>query len=111
MPSRVVYSNKTRQNLAADVNIATQAPYQTIIDAYVSPISLAAQGQTGWILEIVNDSGGFILINSAILLQGAATDQLRINSGQTALLMYLNDEDVTERYRLIGGSVSGITLQ
>ena len=111
MPQKGLYSNKVRQNLAADVNIATQAPYQTIIDGYNNAISLAAQPKTGWLLEIVNNTGSFILIDSDIELEDAATDQLRINAGKKALLLYLLTEDITERYRLIGGDVDGLTLQ
>lgn len=107
---RIIYSRKVSQQLAADVDIATSTPYHTEITAYTSPISLAAQNQSGCVLEIWNNSGEFILINSDIELQGAATDQLRINSNQTALLMYLLSEDVTERYRVIG-NMTGLTLQ
>lgn len=108
---RVTYSRQARQSLGADVDITAPTPFQTIITGYNNPISLEAQTRDGWVLEIHNNSGSFILVDSDVELQGAATDQLRINNNQHAVLMYLNSEDVSERYRLIGGSVSGLTLQ
>ncbi len=108
---RITYSRKVRESLGADVNLSNPSPYQTIITAYVSPITMPAQPRSGTAIEIHNNAGEFILINSDIELQGAATDQLRINSGQHVVLLYLFQEDITQRYRLIGGSVSGLTLQ
>ncbi len=108
---RISYSRKVRESLAADVNLSSPSPYQTIITAYTSPITMPNQPKNGTIIRIDNDAGEFILINSDINLQGAATDQLRINSNQHAILMYLFQEDITERYRLIGGSVNGLILQ
>ncbi len=108
---RITYSRKARESIGADVNLSDPSPYQTIITAYTSPITFPAQPRSGTVIEIHNDAGEFILLNCDIELQGAATDQLRINSNQHAVLMYLLSEDITERYRLIGGSVSGLTLQ
>ena len=108
---RITYSRKVRESLAADVSLSNPPPYQTIITEYNNPITMPAQARSGTVIRIDNDAGEFILINSDIELQGAATDQLRINIGGHAILMYLFQEDITERYRLIGGSVSGITLQ
>lgn len=108
---RITYSRKVRESLGADVNISDQSPYQTIITAYTSPITMPAQMRSGTVIRIDNNAGEFILINSDINLQNAGTDQLRIDNGEHAVLMYLFQEDITERYRLIGGSVSGITLQ
>ncbi len=108
---RITYSRMVRESLGADVNLSSPSPYQTIITAYNNPITMPAQPRSGTVIEIHNDAGEFILIDSDISLQGAGTDQLRINSGQHAILMYLFSEDITERYRLISGSISGLTLQ
>ena len=111
---RVIYSRMVRQSLGADVNITAPTPYQTLITGYNDPISLAAQTRDGMVIEIVNSgTGSFILVDSDITLQGAATDQLRINNNMTAMLMYLaaQEDGTTERYRLIGGSDAGLTLQ
>ncbi len=108
---RVTYARKARESLGADVNLSNPSPYQTIITAYTSPITFPAQPRSGTVIEIHNNAGEFILLNCDIELQGAATDQLRINNGQHAVLMYLFQEDITQRYRLISGSVSGLTLQ
>ncbi len=108
---RITYSRMIRESLGADVNLSNPTPYQSIITAYNDPITIPSQARSGTVIEIHNDSGGFILLNSDITLQGASTDQLRINYNQHAVLMYLFSEDITQRYRLIGGSISGLTLQ
>lgn len=108
---RVTYSRMVRESIGADVNLSSPSPYQTIITGYNLAITMPAQPRSGTIIEIHNNAGEFVLIDSDINLQGAATDQLRIDSTQHVVLMYLFSEDITERYRLIGGSISGITLQ
>jgi len=109
--SRITYSRKERESLGADVDLSLPTPFQTIITGYNLPITLGVQNRSGTVIEIHNDSGSFILIDFTVNLQSSGSDQLRINNGQHAVLMYLLTEDITERYRLVGGSVSGLTLQ
>ena len=111
MPNKVTYSNKNRQNLGADVNIVSPTPFQTIIDAYNNPIDLEAQTISGWVLEIHNNSGGQIQIDFPIGLAGASNNELLMNNGTHGVFIYLNEEDISEKYRMIGGSISGLTLQ
>ena len=85
---RVTYSRMIRESLGADVNLSSPSPYQTIITGYNDPITIPAQSRSGTIIEIHNNSGEFILLDSDINLQGAATDQLRIDNTQHAFLRF-----------------------
>lgn len=87
--------------IGADTNI-TGPPYATHITAYNNPITLAPGNfDDGIWKKIYNDTGVEITINSTISVQGAATDTITLASRADAfvLLLYLNNSDVSERFR------------
>ena len=85
-----------------DINLGT---YVSRITAYVSPItlSLGTNPDHGKIKKIYNETGGNVVINSDINVQGGATDTITLSSGGWILLLYLLDPDITERFREIDG--------
>lgn len=101
---------KTRQeSIGADVDIDLTT-YVSRITGYNLAIDLAvgADVEHGKLKKIYNLSGGNIVINSLINLDGAGTDTLTISDNGFVLLIYLNDSDISERYREIDGT--GYTL-
>ena len=92
------------ESIGADVDM-TLATYVSRITAYASPINLNT-GTTpdhGKIKKIYNETGGNVVVNSSITVQGAATDTITLSTGGFVELVYLNDPDITERYREIDG--------
>ena len=92
------------ESIGADVDM-TLAAYVSRITAYASPINLNT-GTTpdhGKIKKIYNETGGNVVINSSITVQGAATDTITLSAAGFIELVYLNDPDITERYREIDG--------
>ena len=88
------------ESIGADVDM-TLATYVSRITAYSSPINLTT-GTTpdhGKLKKIYNETGGNVVINSSINVQGAATDTITLSAGGFIELIYLNDPDITERYR------------
>lgn len=92
------------ESIGADVDM-TLATYVSRITAYNLAIDLNV-GTTpdhGKIKKIYNETGGNVVINSSINVQGASTDTITLSSGGFIELVYLNDPDITERYREIDG--------
>jgi len=108
---RPIYNTKSRLFIGADTDIKTNTSFSTIIAAVNNPINLEAQKETGTVIEIRNAAGGNVTINSAINLDGAPNNQLVMADDTLALLMYINGNDVREKYRLISGNSVGLTLQ
>ena len=86
-------------------------PHYTYITGYNDPIALNAPARNGQVIIIFNEAGETITIDSDINVQGAATDQILLTSASWVELLYINSEDTTERFRDIGGSAVGVTLQ
>lgn len=95
-------------SVGADVNL-TLSSYVTRITGYASPISLGiGTADHGKIKKVYNNTGGDVVINSDISVQGAATDTITITTGGFIELVYLLDPDITERFREVDGT--GYTL-
>ncbi len=96
---------KSRMQLVgADVNI-NLATYVSRITGYNDPINLNS-GTTpdhGKLKKIYNETGGNIVINSSIPIQGASTNTITLSSNGWIELIYLNDPDISEKYREIDG--------
>ena len=110
MSVRVIYSVAARESIGADVGINTNS-YCSFITGYNLPVTLSAGTRDGMMKKICNTSGVQVQVNSDIALDGAPLNQILINNDSYIIMMYINSEDTTERYRLIDTSVSGITLQ
>ncbi len=100
---RIIISRKKIESVGADVNL-TWDPYVSIVTGWSSAITLGAGTRDGQVKKITNTSGSQITIDVDINVQGADTDQILIENGGYIKLLYLNNEDVTERYRDIDGS-------
>ena len=85
-----------------DMNLAA---YVSRITAYNNPINLniGTNPFNGKIKKIYNETGGNVVINCSINVQGAATDTITLSSAGWIELLYLNNPDTTERYREIDG--------
>ena len=88
----------------------TLATYVSRITAFNLAINLntGTDPDHGKIKKIINESGVAVTINSSINVQGAATDTIVLAAAGFIELVYLNDPDITERYRDIDGV--GVTL-
>lgn len=102
---RIIYGKARMIIVGADVNI-TLSSYVTRITAYSSPIDLntGAIIDHGKVKKIYNETGGNVVINSSINVQGAATDTITLSSSGFIELIYLNDPDITARFREVDGS-------
>lgn len=101
---RVIIAKSRMESIGADVDISL-APYVSRITAYNLAIDLTT-GTTpddGKLKKIYNETGGNVVINSSINVQGAATDTITLSSGGWIELLYLNNPEITERYREIDG--------
>lgn len=88
-------------SIGADVNMVGP-PRVTRITGYNAAITLDPGNYSdGGIKKIYNDSGSIVTINSTINVQGAATDTITLAAaaGTFVELLYLNADDITERYR------------
>ena len=111
MSVRVIYPVAQRESIGADVNITTTTTYCSFITGYNLPVTLSAGTRDGMMKKICNTSGVQVQVNSNTALDGAASDQILINNDSFIILMYINSEGTSERYRYIDSSLSGITLQ
>jgi len=101
---KLIIGKSRMESIGADVDM-TLATYVSRITAYNLAINLNT-GTTpdhGKIKKIYNGTGGNVVINSSINVQGAATDTITLSSSGWIELIYLNDPDITERYREIDG--------
>lgn len=102
------YGRARMVSAGADVNILFGS-YVTRVTGYNLPVNLTLDTpDNGKVKKIYNDTGGNIVINSSIDVQGAATDTLTLASGGFVELIYLKDPDITERWREI--DQVGLTL-
>lgn len=101
---RVIYGKARMVSIGAGVNI-TLSSYVTRITAYTNPVdlNLGSIVDHGKVKKIYNDAGETIVINSSITVQGGATDTITLTSGGFIELVYLNDPDITERFREVDG--------
>ncbi len=106
---RVSFSKKVRETLTDPTDIANNSPYVTIIDSYDTSIAVADANRSGTIKKIYNSSGSTVSLTFGTL-QGSGSNQLDMLDGTWAKLMFLGGEDVANRYRLIDGSLVGLTL-
>ena len=92
------------ESIGADVDI-NLGTYVTRITAYNLGIDLGIGSDPthGQLKRIYNDSGSTVVITSDINVQGAATNTITLAStaGTYIDLIYLNDADITERFREI----------
>ncbi len=100
---RIVISRKKIESIGADVNM-TWDPCVSIVTGWNLAVTLGAGTKDGQIKTIRNTSGSQITVDVDILVEGADTDQLLIENGGFITLLYINSEDITERYRDIDGS-------
>ncbi len=93
------------ETIGADTNI-NLGTYVSRITAYNDPIDLntGSNPDHGKLKKIYNQSSVEMVINSSINVQGAATDTITLADNDAWIqLIYLNDPDITERYREIDG--------
>ncbi len=87
-------------NSSGDINIS---PYLTImLDG--TPRTLNSGNKNGTLKKIFNKASappGSIILNSEIPVEGAATDTITLANNSWVELMYVLDEEVSERYRVI----------
>ncbi len=85
-------------------------PYLTITTAG-TPRTLLSGNKNGTLKKILNTSGDDMVLNSDIAVQSSATDIITLSNNAWCEIMYVLDEDVTERYRVIDvSSVAGVVL-
>lgn len=104
MGIKLLIGRSRMETIGADVNI-NLGTYVSRITAYNNSIDLTTgdMPDNGKIKKIYNETGGNVVINSSINVQGAATDTITLSSGGFIELIYLKDPDITERYREIDG--------
>lgn len=110
MSERIIFGTDKRQFLGADINI-TSFPHTTYITGFNLAITLGHPTRNGQVIIIFNDAGVPITMNADILVEGSATNQIILSNQAEIELLYINSEDITERYRDSGGSATGVTLQ
>lgn len=108
--TRLIYSTKSRLFIGQNTDIKSDTPYSTIIVAVQNPIVLEPQVESNMIIEIRNAAGANVIINSTINIDGAVNNQLVMADGSVALLLYINEYNRIEKYKLISGSPVGLTL-
>lgn len=101
---KLIIGKSRMESIVADIDM-NLATYVSRITAYNNPIALntGTTPDNGKIKKIYNESGVSVIINSSINVQGAATDTIVLASTGWIELIYLNDPDITERYREIDG--------
>ncbi len=105
----IVRKGRGNFEINASGNISTM-PYFSITTGG-SPRTLEAGNKHGTLKKILNESGSDMVLNSDILVQGAATDTITISNNGWVELMYIFDEDLTERYRVVDkSSGAGVSL-
>ena len=102
--AKAIVAKSRMESIGSDVNIDL-GTYASRITAYASPITLGVGSNPdhGKIKKIYNETGGNVVINSDINVQGGATDTITLSSGGWILLLYLLDPDITERFRELDG--------
>ena len=100
----LIIGKQRMESIGADVDM-TLATYVSRITAYNLAINLntGTTPDNGKLKKIYNETGGNVVINSSILVQGSGTDTITLSSGGWIQLLYLNNPDTTERYREIDG--------
>ena len=104
---RVTKSKKKWETLT-DPSAMTHDPYVSVIDSYTSSIALADAMREGTLKKIYNDSGETISITFSDL-QGSGSDQLDMLDNTWVEVMFVYNEDTTARYRVVDGSLTGLT--
>ena len=105
-----VHASRTqRESVGADVNLEWN-PYVSIVTAYNAAIALGDGTRDGQLKKIYNDGTGSFMLVDCGALAGAATNQLRINNNQHAVLLWV-DNGGNMTWRLYDGSLTGLTLQ
>ncbi len=105
---KVIYGKARMDSVGADIAIGFGS-YITRVTGWGSAVNLTlGTPDHGKIKKIYNDSGSTITINSPINIQGATTDTIALATGGYVELLYLNDPDITERFRDIDSV--GLTL-
>lgn len=108
---RTTKSRKARETLTDPTDI-THDPYCTIIDSYSSEIDVADAVRSGTLKKIYNDSGSTVSLIFN-LLQGASSQQLDMLDNTWVELIFISEADeggASARYRVIDGSLTGLTL-
>lgn len=92
------------ESIGADVDM-TLATYVSRVTAYNLAVDLNTGDSPdhGKLKKIYNETAGDVVINSSINVQSAGTDTITLSAGGWIELVYLNDPDITERYREIDG--------
>lgn len=107
---KYIVAKSRLESIGADVNI-NLGTYVSRITAYSSAISLGVGSMPdhGKAKKIYNETAGNIVINSDIDVQGGATDTITLSANGWIELIYLNDPDITERFRELDGQLYTIT--
>ncbi len=100
----VIIGKSRMETIGADVDMSL-AVYVSRITAYNLAVDLnpGTPPDHGKCKKIYHDTAGDVVINSSINVQGAAGDVITLSAGGWIELIYLNDPDITERYREIDG--------
>lgn len=102
--ANVITAKARMESIGADVNVDL-GTYASRITAYNLAITLGVGSMPdhGKLKKIYNETAGNVVIDSDINVQGAATDTITLATNGWILLIYLNDPEITERFRELDG--------
>lgn len=100
----LIIGKSRMESIGDDINM-TLATYVSRITSYNLAIDLNTGDSPdhGKLKKIYNETAGNVVINSSINVQSAGSNIITLSANGWIELIYLNDPDITERFREIDG--------